>query len=267
MRDDDDYDDDDFARRRRVEPSSGGGFPKWILWVGGGVLLLFLLCGGIILGVFFGVRALVANAVASLPQPPGPPGSREATDAEITQAISELRVPRRKEAADRITGWKPIESRRKEVARALEPLLTDTAPFVAPSGAKALGVWGTADNLPALHRQLQSADIFTRPEVIRALGELKFEQSAGPLTSQLGEIFYREDASRALKAIGPKAEGEVIKYLENQKNDAVGRQEACNILGQIGTKNSVPALQQASKDPNPGVSAAATTALNSVNRR
>jgi len=121
--------------------------------------------------------------------------------------------------------------------------------------------------VPALTKALQSTDPFFRYNIMTALGEIKSEKAAGPLAARLSDGSDRETAADALKKIGPKAEKEVVKYLENTPNDVLARQEACNILGEIGTKNggSIPALQKAAKDQNFIVANAANAAITSIN--
>jgi HEAT repeat protein len=151
----------------------------------------------------------------------------------------------------------------------LEGLLTSNEPGVPSAAANALAVWGTEESTPALHKALQSNDSMLRADVIRALGQIKSEKSAGPLAARLSDVFDRQQASDALKKIGPKAEKEVVKYLENKQNDVFAREEACRILGEIGTKNgSVPALQKAAKEQNQfGLNNTATAAITSINNR
>jgi hypothetical protein len=247
------------------DPPRHSGMPKWPFYVGGGLLLLLLLCGGGIVGAFFGARWLGSQMMANLPKPGDPFVKKEATDAEIVQAINDLRGPNRQQAADRLTGWKPAENRRKEVGQTLEPLLTDPNMFVAIAAAKALAVWGTADNLPALHRAIQSENFIVRKESLLALGEIKDPRSAGPIAQRLGDMLDREPAGKVLRALGPQAENEVVKCLSNQNVDV--SLEACNILNDIGTKNAVPELQKVTGDKDPRVAAAARTAVNSINRR
>jgi len=198
---------------------------------------------------------------------PAPAGTHEATDAEITDALTEVKSPNKFFALARITGYKPKEDRRREVCQVLEPLLSDRDTTVQSQAAQALAIWGTEDSVPALTKALQSNDFFVRTEVIKALGEIKSEKAAGPLAAQLSDASYRQGAADALKKTGAKAEKEVVKYLGNTQNDQGGRQEACNILAEIGTKNggSIPALQKVVKENNVFLTNAANTAITSIN--
>jgi hypothetical protein len=260
-------DDDDYGDRGR-EAKASGGMPKWPFFVLGGLLLVMLLCGGLIFGVYYGVRTLAQKGKEAIEASiPAPAGTRVVGDAEVTQALVDLKGPNKQWTLQHITGWKPVEGRRREMCKALEGLLTSNEFGVASEAAKALAVWGTEESVPALHKALQSTDIGLRGEVIKALGEIKSPSSAGPLAARLSDAFDKQPAAEALKKIGPKAEKEVVKYLENTQNEVFARQEACNILAEIGTKNggSIPALQKVVKENNVFLTNAANTAITSIN--
>jgi HEAT repeat protein len=75
----------------------------------------------------------------------------------------------------------------------------------------------------------------------------------------------RIHASKALKEIGSAAEKEVAKYLTHQ--EWLVRLEACNILKEIGTRQSLPALQAQQQDSNGLVKMAANEAAKACSRR
>jgi hypothetical protein len=239
--------------------------PKWPFFVFGGVVLVLLCCGGGVAGVWYAARSFGQKMAANIP---APDGTREVDDAEINQALVDLKGPNKQWTLELIRGWKPVEGRRREMCLALEGLLTSNEPEVPNAAANALAVWGTEESTPALHKALQSQDSVLRGDVIRALGAIKSAKSAGALAARLGDVADRQPAGEALKKIGPKAESEVVKYLENTKNDVFARQEACNILAEIGTKNgSLPALQKAAKENQFGLNNSANSAITSINNR
>jgi hypothetical protein len=262
---DDDYEDDYDDRERAPKPS--GGMPKWPFFVFGGLLLVVLLCGGVIAGVFFGVRHLARKGMEAIEaNMPAPDGTKEVDDAQITQALVDLKGPNKQWTLTIVRGWKPVEGRRKEMCKALEGLLTSNEFGVPSAAAGALIVWGTEESTPALHKALQSQDAALRGEAIRALGAIKSEKSAAPLAARLSDFSDRQAATEALKKIGPKAESEVVKYLANTQNDVLARQEACNVLAEIGTKNgSIPTLQKVIKENNQFLTNAANSAITSIN--
>lgn len=77
------------------------------------------------------------------------------------------------------------------------------------------------------------------------------------LASQLGDHY--EEASRMLRERGPAAEDAVTAQLGNP--DRLVRQRAAELLSDIGTAKSLPALQEAAKDPDGTVAAMARAAI------
>src|SRR5260370_37599418 len=100
---------------------------------------------------------------------------------------------------------------------------------------------------------------------MEALGRLKDERGVAPIAQRLTSVHDRSYASKALQAMGPMAEKEVAKYLEDK--DAGVQREACKILKVIGTKASIPALETASKNRNRTTASSARDALNAVKAR
>jgi HEAT repeat protein len=175
--------------------------------------------------------------------PPVPPKPRLLTNAELDGAIKDLAVVdgfTRKRAADLLAGAEPKE-RRAEVVKALEPLLKDSDMWLRCSVIKALGTWGGKDSVPLLLPLLKDPQGFVQGATLEALGKAKDERAAEPVAECLPNFMVRGQASAALKAIGPPAEKAVLKYLTHQ--DIFLRQEVCRILKEIGTKQSIPGLQ------------------------
>jgi HEAT repeat protein len=75
----------------------------------------------------------------------------------------------------------------------------------------------------------------------------------------------RRPASKALRTMGPMAEAEVGKYLRH--SDWGVQVEACKVLKQIGTRKSIPALQEAAADKNRFVATEAKEALVTASKR
>ena len=82
--------------------------------------------------------------------------------------------------------------------------------------------------------------------------------------------FHHDAACRGLRALGSVAEPAVLKRLEPTKDlrSAQVRRQACDILSDIGTAKSVPALQGVAKnDPEQSVRRAAELALQGIEKR
>ncbi len=208
----------------------------------------------------------------------------------VTKALSGLNSddpPRRRAAARRLARLRP-DGRREQVARALAARLNDAGETAREEVVEALGVWGTAESLTpllkaldeedtrraaikalrrlhkagllpedrraevarALEAQLKDRHAFYRREVIAALGQLKDEGSAEPLAQCLENLGDSQAASAALCALGPAAEKAVARRLQDR--NFLVRSAACEVLAEIGTRESVPALKALRNDLHSG---------------
>jgi tetratricopeptide (TPR) repeat protein len=170
---------------------------------------------------------------------------------------------RRREACEKLSELDAGE-RRGEIAAVISPLLSDADGSTRAACAKALGKFGSAEQVPALLSQLGKDDFpAAKREELIALGKLKDERAVEPVAQHLTETAYREAAVQALIAFGPVAEKKVRDYLRPNV-EAVVRIEACRILQHIGGKDSVSALETAKSDANPKVAKAAEDALKAI---
>jgi predicted Zn finger-like uncharacterized protein len=178
------------------------------------------------------------------PPPPAPPPPRVLTREELDQAIKDLAASdwvARKQAAELLAEAEPKE-RRDEVRKALEPLMNDSNLILRGAAAKALGVWGGKDSVPLLLASLKDSNVFLQEAVVEALGKTRDPRAAEPVAERLTNFPLREAAVEALKRIGPPAEKAVLKYLTHQ--DIFLRRDVCSILKEIGTRESIPALEE-----------------------
>jgi hypothetical protein len=180
----------------------------------------------------------------------GPPPNADA----VTRALYRLRSAdphKRAEAVRKLKETLPDE-RRAEVVKALEPLLNDTDFFTRRDVIGALGVWGTRDTVPLLLKVMREKE--TRGEAMKALGRLKDERAAEPIAERLEELSDSHRAAEALKSMGPVAEKAVLARLNH--HDLQVRITVCEILGAIGTKQSIAPLEKviaAGKDISDGI--------------
>lgn len=194
----------------------------------------------------------------------GNPGDRQATpdkdrqppekkkvvtgDAALDETLANLETTGAPQwfAADRLAGMaanqhRPVVAR--ELAKALKRApIANRSPII-----NALGVWGTPEEIPVLIDFLNDPDINTRNQVLQALGRLPDERAVKPVMRCFLEQQTRFQGEHALIALGPLAEGEVMELLNHP--DRFMRRNACQMLGKIGTKTCVPALEAACKDP------------------
>lgn len=193
---------------------------------------------------------------------------RPITDAEITQALADLKSDKPftvRAAAAKLAGAMPVEARKEEVAAALEALAQDKDGATRAEAAKGLKAWGSAKNVPALVKLVSDDNIFARHQAIEALGKLKDPRGADAVAAVVPDFRVRFQAVNALKAMGPVAEKAVLPLLKHQ--DWVVRSEACKVLGEVGGKDSVPALKDLLSDSNQLVAAEAGRALKAVDAR
>jgi predicted Zn finger-like uncharacterized protein len=187
----------------------------------------------------------------------------EQTAADLKSPEKNLRI----NCAEWLAQQQSVEASRKAVTAALETLLSDTDHDVRVAGMKAMRKWASKDNVPALLQVLKD-DEFTpwagemRKLAMQTLGELRDERGVVPVAARLLNFFEREEAARALIAMGPMVEKTVLTGLSNQ--DAAVRKLVCLILAEVGTKASLSQLKRARNDPDQNVAAAALLAVNAI---
>src|SRR5262249_54143461 len=122
--------------------------------------------------------------------------------------------------------------------------------------------------VPDLLKALAGTQGNVRHAVMATLGKLKDDRAIAPLAQRLPDGGDRAAASKALQAIGARAEKEVDKYLTNP--DTAVRLEACHILREIGTRASLQALRdavQANRQKHKDVATAAEVAIKAITAR
>jgi HEAT repeat protein len=146
-------------------------------------------------------------------------------------------------------------------------MATDSDTFVRMNAANFLGSYGTTNQVPVLLKLLKDSDWSSRQAAVKALSKLKDERAIQPLADLIarGGSMYGQDASSALMNFGAPAEKAVLELL-NEKNADTQRQ-ACNILQQIGTGESLDALQKLAGDSDQSLSQAAVDAIRTIKMR
>jgi HEAT repeat protein len=130
---------------------------------------------------------------------------------------------------------------------ALEKYLDHDNDKVREAAAEAFAACATTDNLRALLTLLDSDSRMIRHYAIQALGRLQSPAAA----DRLVELLAKGDVSvlSALMQIGPAVEPAMLKLFS--QGDQAARQNALQVLSQVGTKRSLPVLEKARKDPDP----------------
>ena len=184
------------------------------------------------------------------------------TEEELTQIMEDLRAedPAKKlDAADRLANADPVDKRRADVSRLLEPLL-EPKEMMEPlrrSAVRALGVWGDEKTVPILLERIgpEEKDILVKALAVGAVGQLKDGRAAEPVANAAGDLLLRHHASQSLPRHG--GTGGESGPQDARTSRCRRARRACLVLAQIGTKASVPALENVAKDPNPRIAAAA----------
>lgn len=154
----------------------------------------------------------------------------------------------------------------KDIAKEIEKVLTGTDKTLHFSASRALAKWATKESIPQLVKNLESTETLTRHAAMDGLAMLKAEEGVEPIAKRLAELPDRLTARKALQAYGPKAEAEVLKMASH--TEWAVRNEACNILGAIGTEKSVPTLTAMSQsDANALVKRNAKQAVEAIEKR
>lgn len=143
----------------------------------------------------------------------------------------------------------PAAERRSEVARALEKLL-DQPNTPRSEIIRTLGVWGDKDSVPFLIAHLERKDFGSRGELAEALGRLGPDER----TAGAGIALMPIDGNAAnllLRALGSSAETALVDAMNNNTNAAI-RTAACQMLRELGTERSVPALEEVARRKDAG---------------
>ena len=212
---------------------------------------------------------VVKNANPPRQNPPTPPMLEAPPDARTLDALladlQETKGFKAKNAARRLAKVQPDPGRQKEAARLLENLTTNGSHFEKQAAADALGVWGDAETVPFLLAKLDdqiNKDVFLKKRVLVALGKLKDPQALVPMIQQIKNIQVRREAVQGLKFFGAAAEPELLKALAATERQT--QQAICDILKDIGTARSLPALDALAGGGNSFVQSHAQTAAAAI---
>ncbi len=223
--------------RRRPQPQSSSGMAPlfWILGIGGGVFVLLacMVLGGVAL-LGYGISNAASNVAADMPG---------AEPRDLNQALDWLKQ-RGGFKAENAAAWlakQPVNAgRRAEVVQALDSGYQNRRGevFVRDKFAEALAVWAGPGDEAVLIRTLDD-DI--NDKVVDALVRSHSSAAAQAIAKKLnGLTFFK--ASDALKKMGPAAEDAVADVMLSGVGD---KYEALRILTQIGTRKSIPKVQEA----------------------
>ncbi len=156
----------------------------------------------------------------------------------------------------------PNDVRRANVVQALVELAKAPNRGDAEDIQNALKMWAKREDIPLLLPLLKDAKEEVRSIGIMVFGEIKDRKAAEVVAPMLETNNDRKRAGTALKQIGREGELVVRNYLSSA-SPAV-RQEACAVLGEIGTRASLTQLRGLAADPEPDVRFAADQAIAAI---
>ena len=155
-----------------------------------------------------------------------------------------------------------MDESREAVADALISVFSDPDLFVRWAAVAAMGVWATPDTTPALIKKLSDPEHAVRWATMDSLGALKDRRAARPLAEMVARGQDRGFAAGALNKMGPVSEEVAVQLLTADAWEA--RMEACKILGQNGSRASLPALQAALRKEDGIVRGAVEDAIRAI---
>jgi len=191
--------------------------------------------------------------------------SQSDTISVILSELNEEHQGIRHIALQKLLSTPPEPNRRKEVGDSLEAFVrTSKDPNEQLSALIAMDRWKVPNAPDAMIWLLGTeSEVNMRDGLIQMLGQYKEERVAEALVANYSN--NRQRTRLALIQMGRVAEPAVQKLLQHSAVDV--RIEGCTILRSVGTKASVPALEEATRDSNPGVATSAQTTLRIVSNR
>lgn len=212
-----------------------------LLWVLGGVLCVVLLgCCGV--GV---VGYIIVNSVTKAVGDVQKEVSAEmpgAAPKDVNEALAWIDKGgnKRNNAFDWLQRRTPDEANRANVTAVMSNFAKTSNPLDRDKALHVLAVWAGPNEVVYLAESVKGG---ANEKVCKALVRMKTDQGARALAGRLGTVDNLQ-ASVSLRDMGAVAEDAVADVLASNQNGQAKR-EALEILETIGTKKSVPKVEQA----------------------
>jgi predicted Zn finger-like uncharacterized protein len=266
-----DPEEDRLERRIRKSEGSSGFSPLfWILGITGAVCVVLFCGAAIAIGlVAYGVASVAKQVSADMEQAATEmPG---AVPKDIDEAIRWLGQPGYKpENAAVWLGRQPVnQARHAEVVVALDRAYQAPGINVLARDRilDALAAWAGPGDVPLLVKSLDSGSNpagQANQRVVDALVKFKDPRGAEALAARLGSLDHFK-AKDALEKMGPVAEDALGGVLLSSGN-VTAKITALQILQQVGTKKSVPIVQQA-MERDQGIKWQAENTIKAIQKR
>jgi len=133
-----------------------------------------------------------------------------------------------------------------DISAGLVKLLSVSERTIRIGAARSLEKWGDDDSHPVMQKLLGDSTVELRHSAMQFLAAAKLESAAADIAARLKVAADRKAAAAALTTLGEAAEPALVALL--QDNDEKTRQAICEILKEVGTKESLAALQKGAKE-------------------
>ena len=127
---------------------------------------------------------------------------------------------------------------------------------------RGLATYGGKYSVPVLIEILEDQSLHVPDELFDALASLPDPKGAEAVSQQLGNFFNHRKAVRTLLTMGEVAEDALLKAAPS--DNAEVSLAAVQLLGEVGTKKSLPLLAKAGKSKNQEVRAAAKESTKAI---
>jgi HEAT repeat protein len=195
------------------------------------------------------------------------PAPRVTGDSELDRALADVEAgwPAWQNGAGKLAGMQP-NAHRAVVAQKLAAQADAADRNKRHAMLRALVVWATPNEVPVLIKALDDENVFARHDVLGAIGKFRDERTLAPVVRCFQEDPTRGPAAQALRDMGAMAEMEVLALLDIRDTGPL-RRDVVNVLKDVGTQQSVPALQAVATGKDAIVARSAREALNAIAAR
>lgn len=199
-------------------------------------------------------------------------GFPDRSDPEYHKKLCDLMVDSKKwslndEAIDAILKIQPQDIQdkavRQQIARNFRELAQKSSSGNDQGKAiRGLAMYGGKYSVPVLIEILEDQSLRAPDELFEALASFPDAKGAEAVSQQLGNFFNHRKAVRTLRAMGEVAEDALLKVAPSDNSDV--SLAAVQLLGEVGTKKSLPLLAKAGKSKNVDVKTAAKDATKAI---
>jgi hypothetical protein len=163
-----------------------------------------------------------------------------------------------------------VPEKRADVLRVIGNHISNGDSSVRNGAAKALCHWATAaeiNQLKAIFSDTQNKyHSFNKPQIARVIVRLGTDADRAEVFSLLQDYSLRSEVLAEIVRIGSSLEPDVLKLVENVKDDSL-RRDLIEVLQKIGTTQSIPTLEQLAAGKNILCKSYAQRALDAIRAR